>query len=405
MLHPTAREAKMAGRFAVLVTAIYFFAASLFLSLPTVDAVADVHDHKDTGQGQVRQIVVDCSQGSTLGQALRSARAGDSIVVTGTCHEKVTITVDRLTLDGQGTAIIDGTTTACDLGPFEEVVEGLVEIDAAQGVVLTGLTVQNSPGDGIVLRNGAAASIRDTTVQHSCDDGIHLTQSVATLERTIFQENQENGMNVFDHSAVSVASGSVAFINNGRFGVQNQNSGVSVYGGASLKASHNGFIGVAVFAAGRVIAFTGSAISVNNNAVSGVLLLDGGLHASFATIEVFNNGSRNTPDSSGMTLVDGAVFAQTGGSLRVERNQPVGLVAENSTVSLRLLDAQAVTIEVLALRFGARATLIGTIAPILCDNTVLIQGEGQQCSQGSTVLSQPSPQREPTALGSVRSQQ
>jgi hypothetical protein len=105
-----------------------------------------------------------------------------------------------------------------------------------------------------------------------------------------------------------------------------------------------------------------------------------------------------------MTLVDGSVFSQTGGSLRVEPNQPVGLVAENSTVSLRLIDANAVNIQVLALRFGARATLIGKIAPILCDDTVLIQGQGQQCSQGSAVQGQPYQKVEPTALGSVQSQ-
>jgi hypothetical protein len=61
-------------------------------------------------------------------------------------------------------------------------------------------------------------------------------------------------MNVFNHSAVNVSSGSVVFHHNWRFGVQNQHSVISIYGGASLQASSNGFIGVAVFAAGRVIA-------------------------------------------------------------------------------------------------------------------------------------------------------
>ena len=84
----------------------------------------------------------------------------------------------------------------------------------------------------------------------------------------------------------------------------------------------------------------------------------------------------------------GATDATSGGSLRVEDNQPVGIVAENSTVSLRLMDANAVNIEGLVLRFGARATLIGQIAPILCDETVLIQGQGQQCSQGAAVQGQ-----------------
>jgi hypothetical protein len=204
MLQHTEREAKMAGWFSVIAPSTYFLASSLFLGFPSADAVAGAQVGKDAGPDNVRKIFVDCSRGRTLGQALRSAQEGDIIVVTGTCSEKVTITVDRLTLDGQGSAIIDGNATACALE--SEAVEGLVEIDAAQGVVFTGFTVQNSPVDGIFLRNGAAAIIRDTTVRHRCDDGLHLAQSVATLEMAIFQENQENGMNVFNNSAVSLSS-------------------------------------------------------------------------------------------------------------------------------------------------------------------------------------------------------
>lgn len=379
----------MAGRFSVIATSIHCLIVSLCLSFPLAYGVAGTQGDKEVGQDKVRKIFVDCSRGRTLGQALRAAREGDTIVVTGTCSEKVTITVDRLTLDGRGSAIIDGNANAAECN-LTEAVEGLVEVDGAQGVVLTGLTVQNSPVDGIFLRNGAAAIIRDTTAQHNCDDGIHLAQSVATFENATFQENRENGMNVFNTSAVSLSSDRVtAFNNNGLFGVQNQHSVVAVHGGATLQAHNNRFMGVAVFAAGRIIAFTGSHISINDNAANGVLLLDGGVSAAYATIEIAGNGKRLTnQDSNGMTLVDGSVFSQTGGSLQVKDNQLVGVVAENSTVSLRLMDANAVNIQGLALRFGARATLIGQVAPILCDETVLIQGQGQQCSPGAAVQGQ-----------------
>src|SRR5262245_30341731 len=51
---------------------------------------------------------VECNKGETIGEELTKADTGDKIRVTGTCRKHVTITTDRLTLDGQGTAILDG---------------------------------------------------------------------------------------------------------------------------------------------------------------------------------------------------------------------------------------------------------------------------------------------------------
>jgi hypothetical protein len=75
---------------------------------------------------------VKCNEGQTLTEALQKAKPGDTLQVTGTCHERVTITTDRLTLDGGGGS------------PTE--FEGVVTIDGARGVTLTGFTIQNGPG-------------------------------------------------------------------------------------------------------------------------------------------------------------------------------------------------------------------------------------------------------------------
>ncbi|MGH8055979.1 MAG: hypothetical protein ACREOH_01890 [Candidatus Entotheonellia bacterium] len=55
-----------------------------------------------------RTLKVNCGTGGALGPVLKKAKPGDTIRVTGTCDETVTITTDRLTLDGQGTTVIDG---------------------------------------------------------------------------------------------------------------------------------------------------------------------------------------------------------------------------------------------------------------------------------------------------------
>ena len=51
---------------------------------------------------------VHCEKGQTLTKALEKARPGDLFLVFGTCRERVVITTDQITLDGQGQAVLDG---------------------------------------------------------------------------------------------------------------------------------------------------------------------------------------------------------------------------------------------------------------------------------------------------------
>ena len=105
---------------------------------------------------------VKCDKGQTLTEALRKAKPGDTLQVTGTCHERVTITTDRLTLDGGGSAVLEGGGG----GPTE--FEGVVTIDGAQGVTLTGFTIQNGRGEGILGHHGAAFTVQHTMRAGQC---------------------------------------------------------------------------------------------------------------------------------------------------------------------------------------------------------------------------------------------
>src|SRR5688500_2225037 len=69
---------------------------------------------------------VDCTKGETITAALTAAVPGDTIRVTGTCRERITITTDRLTLDGQGSTILEGG------GGTPTELQGLVTIDGAR---------------------------------------------------------------------------------------------------------------------------------------------------------------------------------------------------------------------------------------------------------------------------------
>jgi len=345
--------------------------------------------------------VVNCDHGGRLAVAVRNARPGDTIRFTGTCKEQVTITTDRLTLDGQGEGVIDGSEATCPTlesgtESEEEEIVGLVEIDAAQGVTLEGLTVQHSQCDGIFFR-GSSATLHDVIVYDSGDDGIDSEQAAITLESstssppsTILRNNVENGMNLDNNSTANIFKGTVAIYANGRFGVLNNSSLLFVSSGAELDVHLNGRTdlevpqgtGIGVFAGGELIGYTESNLSVYKNIVRGLLLINSGMFLSYTVVNISNNGDGNFPPglgSAGIALVDDSVFTQTGGTLTITNDEATnlafGMTADNSTVALRMAASNdEFAISKLLLTFGARATLIGNIPEIVCDDTVLVQG-------------------------------
>jgi nitrous oxidase accessory protein NosD len=127
---------------------------------------------------------VECDNGQTLTEALKKAKLGDTLQVTGTCHERVIITTDRLTLDGDGSAVLDGGGG----GPTE--LEGVVTIDGAHGVTLTGFTIQHGLGEGMLGLHGAAFAVQQTTVQNNATIGIAVADgSTADLTDCTTQGN------------------------------------------------------------------------------------------------------------------------------------------------------------------------------------------------------------------------
>src|SRR2546428_13432208 len=101
---------------------------------------------------------VNCDvPGQTITKALKTAQPGDTIRVRGTCEETVTMTTDRVTLDGGGMAILQGPGG----GQPGDMSHGILNIVGVQGVEIRGFTVQNSAADGMNGRQGAAVPLRD----------------------------------------------------------------------------------------------------------------------------------------------------------------------------------------------------------------------------------------------------
>jgi hypothetical protein len=150
---------------------------------------------------------VNCNDDQTITEALAQAMPGDTIRISGTCHEAIVITTDRLTLEGDN-AVIDG--EGVDLGSLF----ALFTIDGVQGIVLTGqLTVQNSAGS----RPGAGFGM-----------GVLNNAQVFFRGDVVIQNNASHGLLVIHGGSARFQAGTVNVIDNGGAGVEVSNGANAV---------------------------------------------------------------------------------------------------------------------------------------------------------------------------------
>ncbi len=339
--------------------------------------------------------VVDCGAGKTIAEALSKAEAGDTIIVSGTCRERVTITTDRITLDGQRAAILDGGGGA----PTE--FDGVVTIDGASGVVIKGFTIQRGPGEGILGMRGAAFAVHNTVVQDNAATGIAVgdsssaeligctmrrngfgldvfTGSSAVLKNAIdITNNVGNGIEVNGQSTLEIRGAAVQLSNNGAFGLIAGSGQVAIFGfgtsqGSSITAHHNGAGGI-VIASSIFTVFARSTISASNNP-TGIFVVDGTLVSPVgnSTFLIENNAiGLNFGQGSGALVV---------GGLTVRNNSDTGVLADAAD-SLTFVSIPANPSAItrngtdVDLGFGTRVTFDGVaIGTIKCDKTVLSRG-------------------------------
>ena len=354
------------------------------------------------------RIRVNCDAGQTIAHALRRARPGTTIVVRGTCRERVTVTTDRITLDGRDGAILDGRSNhpheSAGIQPDPQF-DGVVIIDGAVGVTLTGFTIQNGPGNGILGRRTAAFAVLNSAVQDNTVTGIVVSDnSTAEISDSTIQRNNSVGIDVFNNSSV-ILKGAISINTEHEFG------GVNVFGsstmemrGAQVDASNNTGAGVVVGINSQlsIFAFTasqGSTLTANANGGTGILLIGGSL-------EIFGSGPNiitATNNPAGIFVAGGIVVSSSGAGQFVVENNNVGLhfgqaggavlvggltVRNNGTGVLADGAGPLTFISIppnpstftangtdVDLRFGTRATFGGvTIGTVICDKTVLTRG-------------------------------
>ncbi len=186
------------------------FTRSLFTLLPILALALTI-----TSEAEARNINVNCAMKS-LQAAVDRANPGDTLNVSGTCVERITVGTDDVTIDGGGTATIEGTGVAGT--------SSLVGVQALN-VRIQNITVQNSPGSGIQVRRGGSAIIEGTTVTDSARHGILVNQNAYA----------RIGPGSGDHPAAGDAPGN-DIKDNGLYGI-------AVTGGANAAIFHNSITG------------------------------------------------------------------------------------------------------------------------------------------------------------------
>ncbi len=260
---------------------------------------------RDEARAQ-EDITVNCDAQETLTDALAQATPGTTILINGTCMERVTITTDRITLDGSGGAMLDG--GGANAGPASQ---GVITIESARGVTLTGLTVQNGP-DGILGRRGAAFTIANTIVQDNADEGIQIDEnSTADLTDCTVQRNGDDGIVVTLAASALLSPGAVVTVNN------NGDSGLVVSDASGVAASRTVDSVVTITANGNVD--DGIAATVN----AGMILVG-------TIVEANNNGS------DGISIrLNSSATAESGAIISTNQNADDGIdVASGSHLSL-----------------------------------------------------------------------
>jgi hypothetical protein len=141
------------------------------------------------GQGQSGMHTLTCGPNKTIGQAIKILKPGDTLVVNGTCNEHLLIgeEVERITLDGQGTAAIvaDSTANAITVMGRAITIRGLTITGGLQAIaildggsaVIDGNTIQDATMNGITVFRNSVAHIINNTIQNNTSSGIQLQNS------------------------------------------------------------------------------------------------------------------------------------------------------------------------------------------------------------------------------------
>jgi parallel beta helix pectate lyase-like protein len=145
------------------------------------------------GQGQSGTHTLTCGPDKTIADAIKTLKPGDTLLVSGVCNENLTLgqEVQRITLDGQGTAEIHGAPSASAI------------TIAGRGITIRGFHVTGGAPQGIGVVDGGSAVIDGNVVEFAERNGIAIFRnSYADILNNTIQNNPLAGIAIqYDSSA------------------------------------------------------------------------------------------------------------------------------------------------------------------------------------------------------------
>jgi hypothetical protein len=329
------------------------FVAGQVLTAAELNAIVEaVRNNTAAIDPTPQTLSVNCDAGDTLGEALTQIKAGDTINVTGTCTETVTITTDQLTLVGQEGATLDGGGAA--LLP-------VVMVDGARGTTFRGFTVQNADV-GIAVINGAVVTLEGTQVQDNATSGLAAVANGVLLMFNVSVQN--NGIGVtLSSGGVGRFAGVSVVRDNTRQGILVANGTINFLLGApqrELRVLNNGAHGLK-FIAGRG-SFFGGTLVADGNTADGVLLQ----HSSAVVkgsegFPVVGTVSTSGNGGNGILVESGSDFSVDINltTLTDQNNSLAGLRLDDGSASIGAADFTGNTTFDVQLTFQSKLTLTG----------------------------------------------
>ncbi len=342
---------------------------------------------------------VKCDDGDSLAQALNRVRPGTYIRVSGTCHETVRVSVDRIALDGDPGSAIDGAGSDS---------EAVLLVEGARNVLVRGLSVQNGRDQGVLVRQSDNVRLEQLRATANGTVGVSIDRSTVDLADVHMLDNLGGGMDAFTASTI-VATGTIEASRNGGDGIAANGKTFLELRGAMITATRNGGSGVAMINDSRLQIFSfpeaqGSGIVADGNGFAGIAIL--GSEIGVVGSQFFGSGAnelRATNNRIGFFMPAGSIISPHATGRFVAAGNGVGMVAEDGASALIIggLDlagngaglsaAGAGTLTLVsvppnpsridanqhdvALEFGTRATLDGVgVTTLSCDDTVLLRG-------------------------------
>lgn len=271
---------------------------------------------------------IDCNAGQTITEALKDLISRDTLLVSGMCNENVSVGEGKnnITLDGQGTATINGPDPASETITIR-----------GRRITVRGFTITGGR-HGVRVRGGGPATIANNTIQATGGQGIAVTEGGdATIDSNTIQNNPNDaGIVLVHHSSADILNNTIQ--NNGRHGI-------FLYGNASADIGIRG-----------TQSTTNSPNLIQNNGDSGIAVT----RSSQALIvaNIIRNNARHGIDVSQVSNADvasNAIDGNSGDGIRVHSNAGVHLGSDTGT---RIIDLPNDTTSNNAL-FGIRCFVGG----------------------------------------------